>query len=91
MLDAFSFARMAPSTLNRQPWRFIIDGGMVILAVRKDEVASEYEGKIDVGIVMLYFGLIIDTTMFDLKWTLENGNGNYDIPTDYEIIGYCNI
>ncbi|WP_422395153.1 nitroreductase family protein [Paraclostridium sordellii] len=30
LLDAFSFARMAPSTLNRQPWRFIIDGGKVI-------------------------------------------------------------
>ncbi|WP_338691028.1 hypothetical protein QJR36_07305 [Paraclostridium sordellii] len=48
-------------------------------------------GKVDVGIVMLYFSLIIDTTMFNLKWTLENGNGNYDVPTDYEIIGYCNI
>ncbi|CEN78129.1 nitroreductase family protein [Paraclostridium sordellii] len=91
LLDAFSFARMAPSTLNRQPWRFIIDGGKVILAVRKDEFASEYEGKVDVGIVMLYFSLIIDTTMFNLKWTLENGNGNYYVPTDYEIIGYCNI
>ncbi|GAA0861677.1 nitroreductase family protein [Paraclostridium tenue] len=91
LLDAFSFARMAPSTLNRQPWRFIIDGGMVILAVRKDEFANEYEGKIDVGIVMLYFGVIIDTTMFDLKWTLGNVNKDYKIPNDYEIVGHCNI
>lgn len=91
LLDAFSFARMAPSTLNRQPWRFIIDGGKVILAVRKDEFASDYEGKIDVGIAMLYFGLIIDITLFDLKWTLGNVNKDYKIPKDYEIVGYCNI
>jgi nitroreductase len=91
LLDAFSFARMAPSTLNRQPWRFIIDGGNVILAVRKDEFTSEYEEKIDVGIVMLYFGLIIDTTMFDLKWVIGNVNKDYKIPKDYYIAGYCNI
>lgn len=91
LLDAFSFARMAPSTLNRQPWRFIIDGGRVILAVRKDEFASEYEGKIDVGIAMLYFGLIIEMTMFDLKWILGKIDKDYNVPSDYEIVGYCNI
>lgn len=91
LLDAFSFARMAPSTLNRQPWRFIIDGGKLMLAVRKDEFASEYEGKIDVGIAMLYFSLIIDMTMFDLKWTLGNVDKDYKIPEEYKIVGYCNI
>ncbi|MEG0134117.1 MAG: nitroreductase, partial [Clostridium sp.] len=77
--------------LNRQPWRFIIDGGRVILAVRKDEFASEYEGKIDVGIAMLYFGLIIEMTMFDLKWILGKIDKDYNVPSDYEIVGYCNI
>ncbi|RDY27344.1 nitroreductase [Romboutsia weinsteinii] len=91
LLDAFSFATMAPSTLNRQPWRFIVDGGKVVLVVRKDEFASTYEGKIDVGISMLYFGVIIDTTMFDLKWNIGKIDKDYKIPADYEIVGYCNI
>lgn len=91
LLDAFSFATMAPSTLNRQPWRFILDGGKVVLVVRKDEFASAYEGKIDVGISMLYFGVIIDTTMFDLKWNIGKIDKDYKIPADYEIVGYCNI
>ncbi|MEG1411718.1 MAG: nitroreductase family protein [Terrisporobacter sp.] len=91
LLDAFNYARMAPSALNRQPWRFIIDGGNIILAVRKDDFNNNYEGSIDTGIAMLYFSLIIDTTMFDLQWNLDNINKDYKIPNDYEIVGYCGI
>ena len=91
LLDAFSYARMAPSVLNRQPWRFIVDGGKVILVVKKDDFTSEYEKGIDAGIAMLYFGLIIDTTMFDLKWSIGNTDKDYKVPSDYEVIGYCSI
>ena len=65
-------------------WKFI-------LAVKKDDFTSEYEKSIDAGIAMLYFGLIIDTTMFDLKWSIDNINKDYKIPDNYEIIGYCSI
>ena len=82
---------MAPSTLNRQPWRFIIDGGQVVLAVKKDDFTSEYERRIDAGIAMLYFGLIVDITMFDSKWSVDEINKDYKIPSDYDIVGYCNI
>lgn len=94
LLDAFGYARMAPSTLNRQPWRFIIDGGNIILAVKKDDFTSHYERGIDAGIAMLYFGLIIDTTLFDLKWKvdkIDKIDKDYNIPEDYEVIGYCSI
>lgn len=91
LFDAFSYARMAPSTLNRQPWRFIIDGAKVILVVKKDDFTSSYERSIEVGIAMLYFGLIIDTTMFDLKWSMDSIKKDYNVPNDYEIVGHCNI
>lgn len=91
LLDAFTYARMAPSSFNRQPWRFIIDGGKVILAVKKDDFTSRYEGSIDTGIVMLYFNLIIDATIFDLKWHVGNIKKDYKIPENYKIVGYCNI
>ena len=91
LFDAFSYARMAPSTLNRQPWRFIIDGGKVVLAVKNDDFTNNYERGIDAGIAMLYFGLIVDTTMFDSKWSVENIDKDYKIPSDYEVVGYCNI
>ena len=91
LLDAFSYARMAPSSFNRQPWRFIIDGGKVILAVKTDDFSSDYESSIDTGIAMLYFSLIIDTTMFDLKWHVGSLDKDYKVPDDYKIVGYCNI
>ncbi len=91
LFEAFSYSRMAPSTLNRQPWRFVVDGGKVILAIRKDELANAYESKIDIGISMLYFGKILDITLLDSRWHIENVDNKYDIPQDYEIVGYCNI
>lgn len=91
VLDAFHYARMAPSTLNRQPWRFILDDGIVVLAVRKDEHTNTYEEQIDAGIVMLYFEAIVDTTLFDLNWKFEQPAKDYKIADDYEIVAYCNI
>ena len=91
LLEAFSYARMAPSTLNRQPWRFIIDGEKIILLIKNDDFTTDYEKGIETGIAMLYFGLIIDTTMFDLKWNIGNIDKDYNIANDYELVGYCSI
>lgn len=91
LLDGFFYARLAPSTLNRQPWRFIVDDDVVVLAVRKDEHIKEYEELIDVGIVMLYFETIIDSTLFDLTWHLKETDKKYNIPDDFLVVGYCNI
>ncbi|HCX62736.1 MAG TPA: nitroreductase [Clostridiales bacterium] len=89
LLDAFFYARLAPSTKNRQPWRFIYDNGTVVLALRKDENVNEYEQKVDTGIVMLYFKLIVDSTLFNLEWKFGNPDKDYEIPSDYEIVAYC--
>ncbi|MGM9536447.1 MAG: nitroreductase family protein, partial [Intestinibacter sp.] len=91
LIDAFSISRLAPSTLNQQPWRFIIDGGKVILAIKQDDFATEYERKIDTGIALLYFSIVIDTTLFDLHWTLGEIENTYNVPDDYKIVAYCNV
>lgn len=91
LLDAFSYARMAPSALNKQPWRFIVDGGKVVLAIDNENYKGSYLNKIDAGIVMLYFGVILDVTMFDSKWGFDELEGNYNIPSNYTVVGYCNI
>lgn len=91
LLDAFSYARMAPSALNKQPWRFIVDGGKVVLAIDSEDYRGSYLNKIDAGIVMLYFGVILDVTMFDSKWGFDNLDKDYGIPANYTVVGYCNI
>lgn len=89
LLEAFFYARLAPSTKNRQPWRFIYDKGTVVLALKKDENVNEYEQKVDTGIVMLYFKLIVDSTLFNLEWKFGKPDKDYEVPSDYEIVAYC--
>lgn len=91
LFDAFSYARMAPSALNKQPWRFIVDGGRVVLAIDNADYSGSYINRIDAGIVMLYFGVILDVTMFDSKWGFDNLDKDYGIPSNYTVVGYCNI
>jgi len=91
ILDGFYYGRLAPSTLNRQPWRFIVDDEVVVLAIRKDDYINSYEDKIDSGIVMLYFESIIDNTLFDVTWNLGKPEKVYNVPDDFLIVGYCNI
>lgn len=91
ILDGFHYARLAPSTLNRQPWRFIVDDNIIVLAFRSDKFINEYEEKIDTGIVMLFFESIIDNTLFDVTWTMGKPDKEYMVPDDFLIVGYCNI
>ena len=89
LLEAFFYARLAPSTKNRQPWRFIYDDGTVVLTLRKDECINEYEEKIDTGIVMLYYELIVDSTLFNMNWKFGKTEKDYRVPSDYSIVAYC--
>lgn len=91
LLEAFYYTSLAPSTLNRQPWRFIIDDNIIVLFSRDDPNTNIYEEKIDAGISMLYFELIVDQTIFDLTWILKEPDKKYSFPENYKIFGYCNI
>ncbi len=89
--DAVLSAALSPSTLNRQPWRFIIDREKIILTVRQEKTVNPYEEAIDAGIVMLYFQSVISQTLFSLQWNLEPVENRYRIPEDYKIIASCRI
>lgn len=89
LVEAFFYARLSPSTKNRQPWRFIYDGGTIVLTIREDEGINEYEEKIDTGIVMLYFKLIVDSTLFKINWIFGKPEKTYEMPSDYHIVAYC--
>ena len=89
LYDPMDCARKAPSTLNRQPWRFLIDGGKIILTMRKDNDISEYEERIDAGIAMLYFEDVIEQTLCKVQWKLGPVENTYGIPDDYVIVASC--
>ena len=89
--EPLNYARMAPSTLNRQPWRFIIDGGLLILTVRDDEDTNLYEEQIDAGIVMLYCKKVMRETLCEISWNLEPVENKYNIPDNYKIVASCSM
>lgn len=89
LLEAFAFSKLAPSTLNRQPWRFLLTGGKVILAIKKDKNTNTYEQKIDIGIIMLFFQSIVSSTLFNLKWNLGEPVDFLQIPKEFEIVASC--
>ena len=91
LLEAFAFSKLAPSTLNGQPWSFLLVGGKAILAIRKDKNTNTYEQKIDTGIIMFVFQAIVSSTLFNLSWKLEQPTDAIEIPEEFEIVGYCMV
>jgi Putative TM nitroreductase len=57
MEKALEAARLAPSAQNRQPWRFRIEEGSVVIAADKSLSASTISKRLDCGIAMLHFEL----------------------------------
>lgn len=91
LYDPMDYARRAPSTLNRQPWRFVVGDSKVILTVRIDDETNEYEEAIDAGIAMLYFEGVIEQTLCSIHWDLGEIDNTYQIPDNYKIIASCDI
>ncbi len=89
--EGFYAARHAPSALNRQPWRFILDNEFVVLVIKKDEYTNIYEAKIDAGTVMFNFAAVITERVFKIKWVVGKPEKNYKIPDDCVIAAYCHI
>ncbi len=90
MLDKpLFYSRLAPSSFNRQPWRFIIDNNIVVLAIKSGN--NSYNDAIDAGIQMLYFDLITSSTLTNVDWVMGKPEKEYKIPDDFEIMGYVKI
>lgn len=65
--EVFYYARFAPSTSNRQPWRFVIKGSYVDLYIEDNDGKPSY---VDAGIMMYYLRSMLlmrnDKNMWEL-------------------------
>ncbi len=89
LLEGFFYGILAPSYKNRQPWRFIVDNGTVVLALKRDIYVTEYEEKIDTAVIMLYFDAIIESTLHDITWKFGKPEKDYKVPDDYKVAAFC--
>ncbi|MPW26294.1 hypothetical protein GC105_10890 [Alkalibaculum sp. M08DMB] len=88
MNDIFHYAVMAPSTYNRQPWRFILKGDHLYLAIRRDPGVNDELDLLDAGIIMLYVELMMRDANITGKWHVVTDTKMDGIPQNYRYIGF---
>lgn len=82
--DLFYYIRFAPSSLNKQPWRFILDKDKLVLLIKYKD--GEEPNLMDAGIVMYYFEELGKAIGLSSKWTLIEGEEKIG-EDNYKFIG----
>lgn len=87
--------RLAPSWANLQPWRLIIHNDQIILTVGGEGV-DEKHLLLDAGIMMLYMEKAFTEAGLLARWSiykeeLDGDLSEYNIPSEYQIIGTLHI
>lgn len=92
LVEAFYYMHLAPSWGNLQPWRFIVDGQRILLAISKENpykenVMDEDLAAVEAGIAMLYFQVAMHDLGLPGKWDLTVEPGTGEVPDNYLIAG----
>ncbi len=87
-MQAFYHMRIAPSVLNRQPWKFVIVKGKVVLFIDKggDEI-SENTAYLEAGIAMFYFGNAMEVEGYYGSWDISEDIDRLGTPDNYIVAG----
>lgn len=90
MDEIFYYMRNAPSWGNLQPWKFILDGESVVLAMEINNDLDKHIQDLDAGIAMLYFEVAMHDSGLAGKWYLDADSfkEKLSVPDNYSIIGY---
>ncbi len=90
--EALHYMRLAPSWGNKQPWRFILDGAKIVLAVEHHDGLDDKVHSIDAGIVMLYFEVAMHSQGIRGSWKLvAEDKESYNLPENYSLVGHFSM
>ncbi|MBQ8073045.1 MAG: nitroreductase [Clostridia bacterium] len=85
MLEALEMVRWAPSAVNRQPWRVVIDGKQAHFYEKKSKCYVDATGwdlqKVDLGIALYHFACA-----FDEKVQLSIADPGLSVPDGVEYV-----
>ena len=82
-------ASLAPSFLNRQPYRYVLKGNTVILCVKEEEMTSDKDTKLDLGATMMNFDAVAsEHDWVDWKMGAPAGIEDIGIPEEYKAAAY---
>ena len=82
----------APTALNRQPFRFIMDGHQIYLVILKDEMTTQENEGLNTGIVMHHFAMVM-TRQSGLHgtWNLQPEKKDLGLPEGTYVAGSFEI
>ena len=87
--DAFEAVRLAPSAINKQPWRAVVCGDTVhFFEKRAKSMSSAKTGdiqKVDIGIALLHFALTAEEDGIRGRFTECDPGLEHDANTEYII------
>ena len=92
--EALYAASLAPSFLNRQPYRYIVHGSCVVLCVKQEEITTAADTALDIGATMYNFDTIYaHRNTGRNKWVIGTPDGaeSLHVPADYTIVAYYPI
>lgn len=83
--EIFYYARLAPSTQNRQPWRYLVREDEVLLLTKLDEIHENT--YTDLGIQMYYFKKLSEYGGFKGEWELVDNQelDGYKVVAKYKL------
>lgn len=86
--EAFHYMKFAPSSLNRQPWRFVIGKEYILLAINADDGYEDNRlAYLEAGIAMLYFKVAMSSEGFGGVWVLDEDIDRLGTPGNFIIGG----
>lgn len=95
LYQALVSACCAPSFLNRQPYRFIINDGLFMLVALDDKETDENDAHLNLGILMLnFYGVLSERSGIYGKWDLnvpESELTKISVPSDGKVIACIRI
>ncbi|MGN1319429.1 MAG: nitroreductase family protein [Lachnospirales bacterium] len=95
LYQALVSACCAPSFLNRQPYRFVINKGNFILAALEDEMTDANDYELNLGIVMLnFYGALSERSGAYGKWEVgvsEDKLAGCDMPENSKAVAVIKI
>lgn len=92
LYQAFIATCCAPSYLNLQPYRFILDGDTVLMVTLPDSQTTEDDTRLNAGIAMLHFaGTMENHHSTETGWILGPPQTPYEIPEGARIDGYYRL
>ncbi len=87
MAESMAYMRLAPSALNRQPWRFVITRDGVTLFIREDDYDNNRQSYTEAGIAMLYFEVAMSSDGIAGKWSIDSSLDRLSAPDNYLLVG----